>query len=95
MSILVVGADHLGGIEKNLASLGFTQIRHVSGRKATQIATEIPRGTDMVLVLTDYVNHNLASAVKEQAKQRQVSVVFARRSWSWVSRKIDEALANR
>lgn len=92
MSILVVGADHLGGISKNLSSLGFTDIKHVSGRKAAQACTEIPSGTDMVLVLIDYVNHNLAVAVKEQAKQRRINVVFARRSWSWVSSKIAEAL---
>ena len=34
MSIVVFGADYLGGIEKNLYACGVTKLVHVSGRKA-------------------------------------------------------------
>ncbi|HEY3426452.1 MAG TPA: dihydroorotate dehydrogenase, partial [Negativicutes bacterium] len=31
MSVVIVGADHLGGIEKNLYSLGIKELIHITG----------------------------------------------------------------
>lgn len=78
--VLVIGGDHLGSIGQNLRNIGFTAVKHITGRTERRI--EIPAGTELVVVLIDYVNHNLARAVKEQAKARQLPIIFARRSWS-------------
>ncbi|MBP2018178.1 hypothetical protein J2Z79_001577 [Symbiobacterium terraclitae] len=78
--VLVIGGDHLGSIGQNLRNIGFTDVKHVTGR--TERRVEIPAGTELVIVLIDYVNHNLARWVKEQAKARQLPIIFARRSWS-------------
>jgi len=78
--VLVIGGDHLGSIGQNLLNMGFKAVKHVTGR--TERRVEIPAGTELVVVLIDYVNHNLARWVKEQAKARQVPIIFSRRSWS-------------
>lgn len=84
--VLIIGGDHLGSIAQNLRSLGFDAIAHVKGR--TERRVEIPAGTDLVVVLIDYVNHNLAKWVKEQAKARNLPIIFSRRSWSAICQNL-------
>ncbi len=90
MSIVVVGADHLGGIEKKLYSLGITEIVHVSGRKSlTRSKMNLPKTTAFVLVLTDYVNHGTANHVKFMARAQEIPLVYAKRSWRSVEEKLN------
>ena len=92
MSIVVIGADYLGSIEKNLYSLGVTKLTHIDGRRVSnQNKISIPKKTQFVLVLTDYVNHNTAKMVKAVAKAQDVPLVFAKRSWGAVEEKIVSA----
>ncbi len=84
MNVIIIGADHLGSIEKNLATYGATQIEHVSGRDAVDRKLDIPRTASLVVVLTDYVNHGTAKRAKAVAKAQGVPAVFAKRSWSWL-----------
>ncbi len=89
MSIVVIGADYLGIIEKNLYSLGITELTHINGRKVqNQNKINIPKKTDFVLVLTDYVNHNTAKMIKEVARTKDIPLVFSKRSWGSVEEKI-------
>lgn len=89
MSIVIIGADYLGGIEKNLYSLGVTELTHINGRKvANQNKISIPKKTDFVLVLTDYVNHNTAKIVKTIAKAQDVPLIYSKRSWGAVEEKL-------
>ena len=88
-SILVVGADHLGNISEKLGVMGFQEVVHVSGRKGNMVKTCIPDNVSVVLVLTDYVNHNLAKVIRQKAKSRQVPVCYAKRSWSCVRKAIE------
>ncbi|WP_371361672.1 hypothetical protein SRRS_30360 [Sporomusa rhizae] len=91
MSIVVIGGDYLGGIEKNLYSVGVTELIHISGRKALdRNKINLPKATAFVLVLTDYVNHCTAKSVKCVAKSRSVPLVYAKRSWSAVEEKLRE-----
>lgn len=90
MSIVVVGADHLGSIEKNLYSLGVTEIVHVSGRKSlTRSKLNLPKTTAFVLVLTDYVNHGTANHVKFMARTQEIPLVYAKSSWRSVEEKLN------
>lgn len=89
MSIFVVGADHLGEIEANLKNLGCRSLTHLKGRKNIHKRNlNIPEGTDLVLVLTDYVHHNIARSVKDSAKLKSIPVIFSKRSWASLSQKI-------
>jgi hypothetical protein len=89
MSVVIVGADHLGSIEKNLYALGVKELIHITGRKRlTQNSVTIPEDTAFVLVMTDYVNHNTALSVKELAKMKEIPLIHAKRSWSAVQEKL-------
>lgn len=89
MSVVVIGGDCLGGIEKNLFAVGVTELVHISGRKAldkTRIC--LPKSTAFVLVFTDYVNHGMAQNVKTLAKANEIPLIFAKRSWRHVEEKL-------
>lgn len=89
MSVVVIGGDYLGGIEKNLYLAGVTELVHISGRKV-QDKTRIclPKDTAFVLVLTDYVNHGMAKNVKAAAKAQAIPLIFAKRSWRHVEERL-------
>ncbi|MEG6585170.1 DUF2325 domain-containing protein [Dendrosporobacter sp. 1207_IL3150] len=92
MSIVIVGADYLGGIEKNLYAKGVKELIHITGRKAAnRNKINIPKHTSFVLVLTDFVNHNTAKMIKTAAKTQEVPLVFAKRSWGAVEKQLLDA----
>ncbi len=89
MSVVVVGADYLGGIEKNLYSLGVKDLIHINGRKAgNQSKLSIPKNASFILVFTDYVNHNTAKMIKSIAKSQEIPLVFSKRSWGALEEKL-------
>ena len=81
MSVLIVGGDHLGNIEGRLKDIGYQKVLHITGRKIQSVKS-LPNKINSILVLTDYVNHNLSKEIKEKAKKQQVPIFFAKRSWS-------------
>lgn len=82
MTVLVVGGDRLGNIVDLLHFQGFREIHHVTGRKSSQTRITIPSHTKMIVVFTDYVNHNLSTHIKQKAKEKNVPVLFCKRSCS-------------
>lgn len=92
-AILVVGGDRLGNIVELLQEEGFQEIHHVTGRKSSQTGIKIPTGIEMILVLTDFVNHNLAKIIKNQAKNRHVPIKFCKRSCSAISKVLSQSVA--
>lgn len=92
MSVLIVGGDRLGNIPRELDKLGFTEIHHLSGRGGQKIHDRIPKTIDFILVLYDCVNHNLTGKVKKLACTRKIPIVFTRRSWPSIYRKIEGLL---
>jgi len=95
MSILIVGGDRLGKIPDRLKKLGFTEIEHVTGRKKRDILrAEVFGGHKVVVVLTDFVNHELARATKAKAKEKGKCIIFARRAWPDIARALDSFRAS-
>jgi len=91
MAVMIVGADHLGTIPKNLEVIGVRGIHHVSGRNVSdRKRIPIPVATQLVVVLIDYVNHLTARQIKEQAKAMGIPLVFAKRSWCSIQGKLQE-----
>jgi hypothetical protein len=80
-SLLIVGADHLGVIPDKLISVGFNQVLHINGRKVSMVKKEIPENINCILILTDYVNHNLSTVIKKRAKNQSIPIYYAKRSW--------------
>ncbi|TWH46673.1 DUF2325 domain-containing protein [Sporomusa sp. KB1] len=92
MSVVVVGGDYLGSIEKNLYSIGVTELVHISGRKTfDKNKMNLPKNTAFVLVLTDYVNHGTAKNAKLAAKSQSIPLIFAKRSWRFVEEKLRDS----
>ena len=90
MSVLIVGGDHLGSIPKELDKLGVNEVRHLTGRSGQKIRDGIPETMDFIIVLCDFVNHNLAYKIKNFAENRGVPIVYAKRSWSSIYQKMKE-----
>lgn len=92
MSVFIVGGDRLGNISDNLKKLGFAQIIHEKGRKKIKKSKNIyiPGEAGLVIILTDFVNHNIAETIKKEAKSRAVPVVYAKRSWSAIAPKLKQ-----
>lgn len=88
-TILIVGGDHLGNIKEKLEHLGFQNVFHIKGRRGSDVRLHIPKEVNMILVLTDYVNHNLAKIIKLRAKERELPIVFSRRAWSDIHSSIN------
>lgn len=89
MSVLIIGGDTLGRIEKELQDLGVRQIDHITGRNAAdKKKINIPKSTRLIVVLTDFINHTTAQNIKQTAKAQKVPMVFAKRSWSSVGQKL-------
>ncbi|MFQ5956797.1 MAG: DUF2325 domain-containing protein [Candidatus Brocadiales bacterium] len=89
MSVLIVGGDHLGSIPRELGKIGATKIEHVTGRNNKGIRNGMPEDMDLIILLYDYVNHNITNKVKEEARSRNIPIIFARRSWSSIYQKLN------
>ncbi|MBS4026329.1 MAG: DUF2325 domain-containing protein [Clostridia bacterium] len=89
MCLFLVGGDRLGNINRNLLEWGFTEIVHIDGRKSpSPKQITIPAKTDAVVVLTDFINHNTCEIIKKQAKERDIPIVFSKRSWACLACKL-------
>jgi hypothetical protein len=90
MTELMVGGDYIDSLKKTLAARGLREVEHWDGRKSGDLKRMIPRRTDVVVMLVDYVNHRLAGQVQAQAVRRGIPVIFSRHSTREVSRKLAE-----
>ncbi|HEY3425007.1 MAG TPA: DUF2325 domain-containing protein [Negativicutes bacterium] len=91
MSVMLVGADHLGHIRKNLSSFGISNILHITGRNGSNHKKiSIPQNTALVVVFVDYVNHNTVESIKKMAKAQGIPLVFSKRSWCSLKDKLIE-----
>lgn len=91
-TLLIVGADHLGIIPKKLSSLGFDKVLHINGRKAQMVKMSLPENINYILVLTDYVNHNLSTVIKQRAKKQEIPIFYATRSWCSIFQTLKSVL---
>ncbi|XOS92071.1 DUF2325 domain-containing protein [Brevibacillus laterosporus] len=76
MSILIIGGDRLGNILQILEEVGYKKIHHITGRKSSETSLKIPSDVKMILVLTDFVNHNLAKKSNPKPKISKYLFVF-------------------
>ncbi|CAA6800638.1 MAG: Unknown protein [uncultured Sulfurovum sp.] len=83
MSLLILGGDKINPIREVLKSLGVENIIHWTarnqkrGRKKDKV---IPTSVDMVLMLTNFLNHNAMKHYRAEAKDKGLPIVYATRS---------------
>jgi len=84
MDATVVGADRLGNIPQVLKAHGIDICRHISGRDAAdqRRVGALPRGTQLLILFTDFLNHNAMRGFRRAAQEQGVPVLACRRSAS-------------
>lgn len=90
--LLIIGADHLGDIPNKLTEVGFEEVLHIKGRNTNKLKKELPRKVSCILVLTDFVNHNLSTYIKKQAKRQAIPIYYAKRSWCSINHVLTRIL---
>ncbi|MET0217436.1 MAG: DUF2325 domain-containing protein [Burkholderiales bacterium] len=87
MNALVVGADRLGNIPNVLEDFGIRILEHVSGRQAAhqRRGAAIARNTQLVILFTDFLGHNVMKSFRSLAQAEGVPVIACRRSASCLS----------
>ena len=90
MTVLIVGGDHVEPLKREIRAHGHERVEHWDGRKVGFTRKSIPSSTRLVVILCDYISHNLLIALKRQANRNEVPLVFCRRSGSDLRRKLDD-----
>jgi hypothetical protein len=97
MNAFVVGADRLGNIPDALSALGIRVTHHVTGRDAAhqRQSADLPSGTQMLILFTDFVGHNVMRRFRALARERGIPMVACRRSLSCLVQSIAAVLNKR
>ena len=80
MAALVVGGDKIDSIRDELFAQGVTDIAHWTGRKHGGKNGVIPKNTQRIVVLTNYINHGLAGKIKKEAKRLNIPIEYTKNS---------------
>lgn len=82
LSAVIVGADRLGNIPDLLKRLNIAITHHISGRDPShqKKTLQLPSGTDLVILLTDFLGHNVMKTFRQAAQRSGIRVVACRRS---------------
>jgi len=82
LSAVIIGADRLGNIPDLLKAHNVSITHHISGRDpAHQKKTpQLPTGTQLVILLTDFLGHNVMKTFRGAAQRAGIKVVACRRS---------------
>ncbi|AVY94630.1 MULTISPECIES: DUF2325 domain-containing protein [Microvirgula] len=82
MNAMLVGADTLGNIPNVLNEFGISIHRHVSGRNSAhqRKSNTLPADTDLLILFTDFLGHNVMKHFRSLAASRDVRFVACRRS---------------
>ena len=82
LSAVVVGADRLGNIPSLLREHNIAITHHITGRDPAhqKKPPQIPSGTQVVILLTDFLGHNVMKTFRNAAQKGGVQVVACRRS---------------
>ncbi|MFC4298299.1 MAG: DUF2325 domain-containing protein [Castellaniella sp.] len=92
VSALIVGADRLGNIPDLLRDHNIAIRHHISGREpAHQKKTpSLPSGTELVILLTDFLGHNVMKTFRLAAQRAGIRVLACRRSVCSMQQALDQ-----
>jgi hypothetical protein len=96
MNALLVGADRLGNIPDVLAEFGIRIGGHITGRQpGHQKRATVPAGTQLVILFTDFLGHNVMRSFRDTARAQGLPVVCCRRSTSSLRQTIAASVGRR
>ncbi|MBS0299209.1 MAG: DUF2325 domain-containing protein [Gammaproteobacteria bacterium] len=88
MTVLIVGGDYITSFKHFIAAQRNARIEHWSGRAKGFNKRQLPSETQLVIVICDFINHNLANSIKEQASRNGIPLVYCHRSVNELKRKL-------
>ena len=79
---VIVGADRLGNIPDLLRDHNISITHHISGRDPAhqKKSLHLPTGTQIVILLTDFLGHNVMKTFRQAAQRGGIQVIACRRS---------------
>lgn len=80
MAALIVGGDKVATIKDELFGRGIVDIEHWNGRKPSEKSRVIPKNTELIVVVTNFINHSLAAKIKKEAKRLNLPVMYSKNS---------------
>lgn len=82
VSAVVVGADRLGNIPDLLKVHNIAIRHHISGRDPShqKKTLQLPSGTELLILLTDFLGHNVMKTFRAAAQKSGIRVLACRRS---------------
>ncbi len=94
MNAVLIGADRLGNIPERRATLGINIVRHITGRDTNhqRRLPTIPRDTQLVILFTDFLGHNVMKSFRSRAEADGVKVVACRRSATCLEAELQRCL---
>jgi hypothetical protein len=90
MTALIVGGDYIDSIRKAITARGVKRIEHWNGRKPGDLRKTLPKGTDLIVILYDYLSHGMLKKVNTDAADFGIPVIHCRRSLGQLCSKLDE-----
>ncbi|RQO65551.1 DUF2325 domain-containing protein [Aquitalea sp. FJL05] len=89
MDALLIGGDSLGQIPDVLALYDIRIARHITGRNTQhQRKVPLPKNTQMLILLTDYLGHNTMRHYRDTAAAHGIPVLACRRSATAVAERL-------
>ena len=89
MTARIVGGDYVESLKREIVAHGHADVEHWCGRKSGFARRAVPEHARLIVVLYDYVNHNLAIGLKRQARRNGAALLFCRNSANELHRKLD------
>jgi len=96
MSLLILGGDKINPIINVLQELGVSDIIHWTARNqknGRKKAKKIPEKIDMVLMLTNFLNHNAMLHYRSEAKTKGLPIIYSTRNVDCVKSEFIKMLA--
>ncbi|ETD73035.1 hypothetical protein V757_00545 [Pelistega indica] len=82
MNAVVVGADRLGNLPDVLKEHNIKINKHISGRDPSHQKKNLalPSGTEILILLTDFLGHNVMKSFRAAAEKQNIPIVACKRS---------------
>lgn len=94
MTTLVIGGDYIETIRRDLATHGLTDVEHWGGRKPADARRPIPARVELVVVVTDQLNHSMLYNATLRATRLDLPIVYTRRSGHELRARLAELFGN-
>ncbi|NOL49186.1 DUF2325 domain-containing protein [Pelistega europaea] len=82
MNAVVVGADRLGNLPDVLKAHNIKINKHITGRDPAHQKKNLslPSGTQLLILLTDFLGHNVMKSFRSAAEKQNIPIVACKRS---------------